>query len=378
MPDDEKVHRTRLEGRAELLEATLLRYRALANALRSLRWKQAVQRNAALLQETAGRQAEVDEALEAVEHRARREGWSRRSTVVRCADEVRALRDELQVRSGRRLGRSAPPTLSERLVALERAVLEAPRVVLPGQRWATAVAVLPATLPEVRGLQSLTAVFAPVFKRPAPLGRLLPYEAGELEALEEALARAHPHLERAWARVRQVDAAGTVTRHLQRRARRMPTHPPANGAERLLEAQFWLDLGLARLEEQVAQRVSPLTLREGELLPVARWLWAAERGRARLAAAGPLSEGRAGLFELAYALLTLAPGRAAGAGVWAALEDCAERADLAPPDEDFARLRDNLRLFFKVVAKEKTSARAGGEAGSLRELVVALRRLAAR
>lgn len=373
MADDASI-RIRLEGRLELLEATRSRYRLLQlKVLGKLRWKQAVRLEAALVRELAQAEAAVEEALAEVERRADAEGWKPRAEAVRCASEVRRQRAEVARKLARLLDDDAAErSLAENLLALEYQAVHAPRLVLPGQRMATAVEVLPATLPELLQVAKFRAQLEQVFKRPDGLSTL-PFEEGELEALERAFPRGEGALANAWERVLAIDAAGTLTRYLQRLARRMPMHPPANGAEELLAAEFWKSYGLARLEKLVAARVSPLSVRREELFPLAKWLWQLERDRAaRLAPAKGLGPHRAALFELAQELTAVAPGTRSQA-VWGRLERLAGQVDAAPHDDDAGRLADNLRLLLRVLAQRKPSRRAGAEEPTLLGLVGALR-----
>ena len=150
MVDDASV-RVRLEGRAELLEATLLRYRALVNALKSWRWKARLRKNAALVQEVARTQDAIDEALQHVTKRGRAEAWDQTVLVMRCHTQVTALRAELLGLIGRRLAQPLEAqSLRPGIEALETQVLTAPRLVLPGQRWSTALEVLPHNVPELQ------------------------------------------------------------------------------------------------------------------------------------------------------------------------------------------------------------------------------------
>ncbi|MFP2912652.1 hypothetical protein ACLESD_48110, partial [Pyxidicoccus sp. 3LFB2] len=62
--------RARLEDRADLLEATRLRYRALRGMLDAFFWKDRVRAQFELLREVAQAQPEVDAALAALKRRA--------------------------------------------------------------------------------------------------------------------------------------------------------------------------------------------------------------------------------------------------------------------------------------------------------------------
>jgi hypothetical protein len=381
MPSDDASVRIRLEGRLELLEAARSRYRLLQlKVLGKLRWKQAARQHATLLRELAEAQPAVDAALEVVQRLARAEGLKARSEAAHCATEVLRLRAAVttKIRGLLKLEDDGQP-LAQRLLALEHAAVHAPRLVLPGQRMATAVEVLPATLPGLKQVASFGAQLEQVFKRPDGLGGALPFLPGELEALEAAFPRGEAALAGAWGRVTAIDGAGTLTRYLGRLARRMPMHPPQNGAEQLLAAEFWKSYGLSRLEKLVAARVSPLTVRPGELFGLARWLWAAERdGRAQLEGSKTMDRPRAALFELAHALTAVAPGEDFSARRWDRLEALAATADEAPLDGDGEKLADNLRLLLRVLANERPRERSAPQDGSLVALVASLRAVAER
>ena len=374
MASPDQSVRIRLEGRLELLEAALPRYRLLQlKVLNRLRWKQAVRQNAALVRELADIESKVDEALAVVFRRADAEGWKPRSEAVQCANDVQRLRTSVAAKVAALLNTQVHHLpLAQRLLRLEREAVHAPRLVLPGQRMATAVELLPATLPELKKVAAFGARLERIFKRPDGLGRTLPFEAGELEALETAWPEGDAALAEAWARVGAIDATGTLTRYLTRLGRRMPMHAPKNGAEELLHTEFWKSYGLSRLSKLVAPRVSPLTVQPGELFAVTKWLWATERHEP---ATLSLQTPRAALYQLAYALTAVAPGSFPSSG-WDRLEALAVTAGAGELDGDAVRLADNLRLLLRVLAQRKRRSASTPEAETLEGLVGALRRQA--
>jgi hypothetical protein len=380
MVSDDASVRIRLEGRLELLEAARSRYRLLQlKVLGKLRWKQAARQQVTLLRELAQAEAAVDEALDEVDRRARAEGWKSRSQAVQCAAEVQRLRNAVAARvAGLLKDGAAEHSLAQRLEALEVAAVGAPRLVLPGQRMATAVELLPANLPELKQVAQFASLLEKSFKRPEGLGAL-PFEPGELDALEAAFPQGEAALAAAWARVEAIDAAGTLARYLRRLGRRMPMHPPQNGAEQLLAAEFWKSYGLSRLGNLVAARVSPLEVQAHELFAVARWLWAVEREpQARLETEGTLGQPRAALFQLAHALTAVGPGQRLPPRAWERLEALAAAVGQAPLEEDGEKLADNLRLLLHLLSEGAQGGRAAPGTDSLRSLVGALRALAAR
>ena len=352
LPEDESYQR-RLEGRGPLLTAARLRYRALCQMTRSFTWRRQLKRNAAVLTETARTQDAVDEALEVVERRASSEGWNSKSETVRCAREVRQLREKLHRAVIRRVGKNAP--LTSALRQLEEIATLGPRRVMPGERMATAIEVLPESLPEVQTLAAFGARLEAVFSRPLQPGERLPFTAEELLSLERMWADGEAALHAAWQRLQRVDLTGSVARIMRKRSSRAPIRQPRTGPEKLLKTEFWLTLAMARLREVVAQRVAPVTATDAELFHVVRWLCARERDETvRLQPADLMSDARAGVFELAYELAAVPARDQRDARVWHRLLERAARAesDLANEDDDTRRLKDNVRLLLRVLSKE--------------------------
>src|SRR5688572_5265998 len=133
--------RNRLEGRADLLDAAAVRYRALRFALSRFFWKDRLRRNAEVLRATAAAQAEVDEALGGALRRAEAEGWPPEDPWVQ---QLYGLRDSvagLAALAARKLRAPADRPLGALLSDLE-GLLAGPRKIRPGQRWATALEIL--------------------------------------------------------------------------------------------------------------------------------------------------------------------------------------------------------------------------------------------
>lgn len=379
MDDDDDSIRIRLEGRLELLEAALARYRLLQlKALDRFNWKAAVRRNAALLREVSQSEEAVTAALAALERRAQAEDWPPRSEARRCAAEVQRVRAGLARRAAKVLGEnSRHHALFDALLTIEKRALLSPRLVLPGQRMATAVELLPLALPGVKELADYGAELERVFKRPDGLGSALPFDAKELARIEQLYPKGEAALFWAWSRIRDIDEAGTLTRYLTRLARRTPTHPPKNGAEVLLAAEFWKTYGLARLKKLVEARLSPLEVRQHELFGVARWLCEVERDpAARLPATAGVPRPRAALFELARALTAVTPGQSFPSRGWDRLEALADTAMRDENSPDVEKLADNLRLLLRVLSNGKVQRRPIAETDSLLSLVGALRAVA--
>ncbi|WP_426756331.1 hypothetical protein [Myxococcus sp. Y35] len=413
------ILRARLEDRADLLEATRLRYRALRGMLASFFWKERVRAQFELLLEVARAQPEVDAALAALKRRAAAEGWPPDAAPMKLMREVERLREAVRRAAFKRLppdGR--PATLGEALLKLEGTVLEAGPL-LGRHIWARAVELLPRNLPELRAACAAAEVFERVFMRPAP-ERVFPFTVEEAEALQRALPLAEASLAALWQRLERFDTRGQVKGFLAARASRAPRRVPRSGPELLLHAAFWRGVAWARLRALLEERLSPVVPRDDEVPSLLVWLAAREArlersvqegearagdvlaqaapgleaprsfagdaarsgwpaghasvasparlggmgidaaGEARLAACEAFGEGRAGLFELAAQLATLSRERPVGAWneetAWARLWNAAQRArDEQGPDVE--RLRDALRLFILLRGQGQTPAR---------------------
>ncbi|HYO51373.1 hypothetical protein [Archangium sp.] len=352
--------RARLEERAELLEATRLRYRALEKLLGAFFWKDRVRVNLELLREVALAQPEVDATREAVARRASAEGWPRDSAPMELLAEVERLREALaRVVERRLIAKRKPALLGEALLKLEEEVLDAGPLL--GRRlWAQAVEMLPRNLPELRAACVAAEVFERVFKRPVAEG-MLSFDAAEADEVRRALPVADKALEALWARLERFDGTGRVRAFLEKRGRRAPVHPPRSGPELLLHAAFWHDLARARLKALLESRLSPVVPREEEWPELLGWLVAREgSAEARLSASEVLSEGRAGLLEVAAELAALSRARPVGPwneeAAWVRLWTAAQRAR-SETGPDLERLRESLRLFIRLRGQGQTPAR---------------------
>jgi hypothetical protein len=376
----ESALRTRLEGRAELLEATRVRYRALLTALEALWWRPKARRCAPVLLEVAAREGAVAEALQFTARHGRAEGWPP-GPVLRLVDEVQRLQERLRRAVERRLGPAATHRLPDDLREVERLSSAAPRLVLPTQRWATACAALPRTLEAVATAERFGALLERLFARPLEVQGPLPFTADDARALEIAWTPGAEALEAAFARLDEVDRTGGTGRALRRRARRLPrggASPVGPGAAVVVHAEFWRRMALARLEQLVAPRVAPAHPSPEEAAVVLAWL---VRRRSEPGAVLPLLPARAALLELAHELSGPPPP---GGRPWARLEGLAAAADRVPDAADWRALRDALALQVRVAAtrtpwlppvyREPLPARPAAPPGScLVELVGQLR-----
>lgn len=118
--------RRQLEGRWERIEQAREHYAQLTRQLSSFQWKQALRSQPELLKETREQEAELDEVLTYVEHRAHREQWPSQHPGLRVLQELRALRAKLEALAHKRLAQrlSHPAaSLGEALGELETLVL---------------------------------------------------------------------------------------------------------------------------------------------------------------------------------------------------------------------------------------------------------------
>ena len=248
--------RARLEDRADLLEASRLRYRALRGLLNAFFWRDRVRANLELLREVALAQPEVDATLAAVGRRAAAEGWPKDLAPVKLLEEVGTCARRWPARwSGgwRRGERRGLP--GQAMLRLEEEVLAAGPL-LGRRAWARAVEVLPRNLPELRAACAAAEVFERVFKRPSPEGAL-PFNVAEADELRRALPLAEAALRALWERLGRFDEEGRVRTFLERRVRRAPVRAPRSGPELMLHAAFWHDVARARLRRAAGGAAVP-------------------------------------------------------------------------------------------------------------------------
>jgi hypothetical protein len=345
-------YRSRLEGRAELIESARLRYRTLLEALGSKAWEERLRQERPLLQETRDAQARADEVLTAALRRAQAEGWPSQSPTVQLLQEVQALRERLVQTVSLRISRRSSEPLTELLSALEDRALTAPRELTPSQRWATALELLPDELPLVHEFSSFGRLLATLFVRPFDPEARVPFLIDELGALRNQWSSGEAALAHAWSRLFGVDRTGGLVSELRKRAERAPLHPPRNGPEHLLHAEYWRSVARKRLELLVRTRIHPVQPTPAEFVKVAWWLCVRElTPEARLPASEVVTDARAGLIELAYELWSLLrPDRAESSpplpdAEWERIRERARRADQLTQGRDRERVRDVLRTF---------------------------------
>jgi hypothetical protein len=374
---DADEYRLRLEGRAELLESARLRYRSLLEALGSKPWEERLRKELDLLQEAVRVQTSVEEALAAALRRAQAEAWPAKSPTVQCLREVQELREKLVQRSAQRLGCGSGEPLLALLETLEERVLTTPRELPPAQRWSTALALLPESLPLVQEVSAFGALLALLFSRPFDPEARLAFRVDEVDALRKKWSPGEAALASAWSRLSAVDRTGGMVGELRRLAQRGLTHPPENGPERLIHAEHWHAMARRRLELLVRVRVSPVEPVPVEHLPVAWWLCTREfTSEARLPASTVLSDARAGLLELAHELwVSLRPWQAEEPphlpdAEWERLKERARRAEPVGRSLDANRLRDVLRTFIGRRAMGTSALRGWQEASTRLEALV--------
>ena len=346
--------RVRLEGRAELLEATRARYRLLIRQLGSMWWQERLRKTASVLREVSRVQPEVEQALAAALRNAKNEQWAETSPLFKCLREVSGQRATLERLTRKRLGSSAGGLdLAQQLEALERQVLTAPRLVLPGQRWASAKNLLPWPSAELTPIAQFAERLEGVFARPLTEAFTLSFSPAEFEAVAAGWVAGSRALEAVWARLERLDASGALVRYLRNRAKRTPTRGRNSGPDVLLHAEFWRGMALSRIDTALASRVGPVVCLEAERFAVLRWLSSLDRGTP-----SPLSLGtveRGALIELAHAVSTL-PANRQWATHWPRLLALAQLADGHRTDPDWQRLHDALALLARVLESPATKA----------------------
>ena len=376
---DDNELRVRLEGRAELLQATVLRYRALVGALKAFRWKERLRRVVDVLQTVAREQDAVDSALAFVRRKAALEAWPK-GPVLASAAETDALLVELRRQVARRLGDDASRVLAEDLFRLERLATASPRLVLPGHRWQVACTALPPSLPELEVALRFGSSLERVFGRPMDPRGALKVTPPEWALVERSWVDGVRALEVVWKRAEAIDLSGGVGRMLRRRAKRLPRVELSQGPTMLVYAEFWRALARSRMEQLSSVRVEPATLRPEEHFAVFAWL---VRRQSDPTAPLDLPPPRAALLELAH-LLSGSARASPRERPWDALDALAGRADDDREDPDWRRVHDALYLLARVAAtpakwlppvyREGAPARSTlDKDASLRELVDSLR-----
>ncbi|HYO69964.1 MAG TPA: hypothetical protein VEU33_28200, partial [Archangium sp.] len=156
-----------------------------------------------------------------------------------------------------------------------------------------------------------------------------------------------------WRRLSDVDAKGLMVAELRKRATRAPSHPPRDGPERLLHAEYWHQEAWARMRQLVMARLAPLSPEPHEFAPVLWWLFEREYvPRVRLLPSDSLEDARAGLIEVAYELwdaqrLDIPDEERWTPARWARLEEQSWRADEGRTGADGERVRDGLRTLIQ-------------------------------
>lgn len=344
--------RVQLEGRLERLEAAVVQYRGLVRALRSIGWRGRVRRNATLVRDVATTVDEVTEALHRLHQRAPQS---------RLAHELLRLREELVSRLAQRLVR--PVTgLREGLESLELEVVMARRRVVFGQRRSTARAVLPATLPELKQAHALALLAEQRFSNPAPLSM-------SLDALETFAAAWSPGvlaIEQAWQRVVQVDATGSLVRHLKKRSRQAPSRAPEDGPALLCFATYWIEFAQARIDALLVERFDPVLVLPEERFEVLRWAWHREH---RVSTTLNIEAGpRRALLELAAAVLSAARETGYTPLSFAGLLPLAREADRLAGTDAWRLVFSELQVLLRVVAPSGPQTRPTGLEDTLRAL----------
>jgi hypothetical protein len=374
-------YEVRLEGRAVVLPPARKRFYSLVLALADSRWEERLRQELPLLREVAAHQDEVDEVLTYALRRAEAEAWPTSNPTVRGVFEVHSLREQLARDVARKLGRSAREPLGSLMLALEDWLLTIPRMVPPHLRWSTALEVLPDSLPALREAAAFGAFLEPLFAPPMLLTGRIPFSGVQREELCLWWPRGEAALASVWKRLSGVDPQGGMVRELRTQAGRTPRHPPRNGPERLVHAEYWSQEARVRLTQLVQARLAPLMPEPFELLPVCWWLFEREYApHVRLLPVEGLDEARAGLIELAYELwdaqrLDIPEDERWPAARWRRLEEHARRADESRGGPDGKRVRESLRELIHRYGIGSTTQRGWRDSSRLVELVQQARQL---
>lgn len=377
----EDAYRQRLEGRAELLEAALPRYRLLWQVLSLPQWRPLLRQHLPPLREAISTQAQVAEALDSALRRAEAENWAPHAFVVRCMREVQVLQQGVRHKAAARLRRSPHEPLTLLLAQLEESALTEPRPIAPHEHLAVAQQLLADSLPLVQQLAAHGQRLEALFRQPFDPRYSLPFHPSLVAELRQAWAQGQSALTTAWARLQAVDTAGGLAHALEALARREPSQPPLHGLHHLLHATYWQAQALSRLEALARERLTPLVPYPAESPEVALWLCAREHDPLTPLSASPsLEESRAGLFEMAHELWlashpNLPEEERWSPDRWHRLALAARRADSAPPSPDSERLRLALRELLQSRLLGSQTLRGWKEPPLLEELVLLSRSL---
>jgi hypothetical protein len=378
-PRDE--YQRRLEGRAELLEPARERYYRLVLVLAESRWQERLRRELPLLRDIAAHQEALDAMLVPALRRAQAEDWPTSNPTVRCLHEVHSLHEQLVRDVARKLGRSPQEPLGRLMSALEEWLITIPRDIPPHLRASTALELLPDSLPALREAAAFGVFLEPLFAAPMLLTGRIPFTQVQREALHLGWQRGEAALASVWRRLSDVDAKGLMVAELRKRATRAPSHPPRNGPERLLHAEYWHQEAWARMRQLVMARLAPLAPEPHEFAPVLWWLFEREYvPRVRLLPSDAIEDARAGLIEVAYELWDAqrpdipdeerwTPAR------WARLEEQSWRADEGRTGADGERIRDVLRSLIQRHGIGSESLRGWKDSSRLVPLVQQARSL---
>jgi hypothetical protein len=377
----EDTYRQRLEGRAELLEAALPRYRLLWQVLSLPQWRPLLRQHLPPLREALAAQTQVEEALDSGLRRAEAENWAPHAFVVRCMHEVRVLQEEVRQKAAARLRRPPHEPLTLLLTGLEESALTEPRSIAPHEYLAVARQLLANSLPLVQQLSTHGQRLESLFRHPFDPRYTLPFAPALIAELRQAWAQGESALAAAWARLEAVDTAGGLVQELTAQARREPSQPPRQGPEWLLHATYWQAQAHSRLGALARERLTPLVPYPAESQEVALWLCAREQDPlASLSASASLPESRAGLFEMALELWlashpSLSEEERWTPDRWQRLAQAARRADSAPPSPDSHRLHLALRELLQSRLLGSQTLRGWKEPPLLEELVLFARSL---
>lgn len=336
--------RTRLEGRAEVLEATVERYRALRRDLASLLWRDRLRAEPSRLHQVVLAQPFIDEVLDVALRRMNEEQWPVSAAMTATLQEAALLRDALRALAAKRLGEPASNAPLTALLASLELELTAGRK--------DAAALLPLSLPAVLEVAEVGDALARLLNRPLDANAARPLPPAILARLATVLPQAETALEQIWSRVELADPSGELRADLNVRSREAPPVQVNDGVEAVLRAAFWVRYARTFLVHLLDRRAAPVEV-DARLVPhVARWLaehdTQAGKGddRLRLATTDRLGVPAAAFISLAVELNDGLPQHPASAR-WPYLLALAEDAEALAPTRAGAQLRVMLERFIR-------------------------------
>jgi hypothetical protein len=295
--DADEAVSIQLEGRAELLLATVLRYRALVNALDSYFWEPRVARLEDILAQVMVDEARVQEAVSHTQLAAVRKEWSGQLKVLQALQEVQVLQRRLDDLLQLRMPPPRKP-MKSRLLELS-AVLALRRKVPKSQRGVAGESALAAVAHEMQTVTSFGETLA-VFQRHFDVEKCSPLLLLEWQSVRRNWRTGEAALRFCWLKIAQCDPSLGVERDLQALAKGAPRARARRLTEQLVQATFFMNLAQSVMDRVFEARLLGLQVTVPERLAVFDFLLRIEQQDD--AVPEILSAPRQALFKLADAL----------------------------------------------------------------------------